>query len=191
MVKTYSSLVSRMNRLSAFAAIAVVLLIAVSVWAGLTRTDNAGSQSAPEIRTFVWYSDATHGIGVTYRLSDLCGTRRLPKDIKIRLTEAGTLGEYWEIREVNAYFRAGDRRRLVVGEGPFPVEPEKVNSGSTCRTWSMRSLKDREYEIDFCLHKLKDGMSPEEVRTSIREQDAFTLRVERLTGPGIHVCVRP
>lgn len=191
MVKLYLPGI-RMGRRTAAIAISFLLVLAVSVW-GMTRRDcdQTPASRVPVVRSFVWTSDASEGIAVTFKLSELYGASRLPKDVKIRLTQSGTLDEYWQIREVNAYFIADGRRRLAIGEGPFLVRAMNAEAADDCRSWALYNLKDREYEVDFCLHKVKDGMSIDKVRTHIREQEAFTLRVDRLTGSSTYVCALP
>jgi hypothetical protein len=164
-------------------AITVVaaLVVAASVFAGMDWHRNECKNDDPSIRTFLWKYDTTEGIALTYVIPNPnYEASRLKSSLQIIVTQEEKFAEYWEIGEVAAYYREDGKRKRALVEGPFPWKVNQSEAGKAISIWTLHRLTKHDYEIDLLLHKVKDGMSFKEVRTTIGNQEAFTFRVELL-----------
>jgi hypothetical protein len=151
------------KKLTIAAALVVVLAIGVSV-----VTSAAPSGSA--VTGFVWDFERSPGVAISYKLD---ASSLKPGQVLVYPQLHGELAEYWEVREVAAFTRIGDRRRRLVDQGPFPYPSEDKKTPR----WMLRDLEDREYEIEFYLHRRKEGMSFAEVKKRIARDEALTIRL--------------
>jgi hypothetical protein len=162
--------------------IAAVLAVGSSMRAGDAGGKLDGECARPTIKGFLWVSDKTEGIALTYTVANPVHKYTHPAfDLRLTLTLAPKLAEHWEVEEAVAYYQDGGRRRSALREGPTHASVERSDEGVLTYSCTLESPNRPVYEIDLLLRKVKEGMSIDKVRTAIRAQEAVTLGIEPST----------